>query len=177
MAEAKGLDINFIEGAIRKILSKVHTNKYKLEPKVGSDRIRMACPICGDSGKDASQKRGHLFFNNLYYKCYNEDCRSTFTKLCKDFGITLDADKRLEIVNWIDQHIQYNKNEEDNILLNKYDKLIPLNVLQEWFNSGKGPLKGFMQVNIGSQTYWYLHNRGIPLWHDDVFCNTYQSSG
>lgn len=160
--ETKGLDINFIEDAIRKILSKVHTDKYKLKPVVKHDRISMACPICGDSHRDMSQKRGHLFFNNLYYKCYNEDCRSTFTKLCNDFGVSIDATKRLEIINWIDQHIQYNKTEEDNILLNTFDKLITLDQLKEWFNSGKGPLKAFMQVNIGSQTYWYLHNRGIP---------------
>ena len=61
-------DSNWIKNSIQLILNKVHSNSNKLEIKESHDRWKFACPICGDSHKDTSQKRGHLFKNNLYYK-------------------------------------------------------------------------------------------------------------
>jgi len=157
------LDIDFIASSIQTILQKTHSNKQKWTIKKKHDRLSFACPICGDSHKDVSQKRGHLFLNNLYYKCYNEDCRSTFTKLCKDYSVQLDPTKKLAVINWVDNNSQqsWSKKDDDTILMNTYDKLLTIDQIQNWFNSGQAPLKGFMPVNVGSQTYKYLKNRGI----------------
>lgn len=156
------LDINYLKSNIETILARVHAAGPKRVVKVKPDRISFACPICGDSSKDSHQKRGHLFLNNLYYKCYNEDCRSTFTKLCKEYDVQLDPNKKLELINYIDTNFQRYKQEEDDWMMTNLNKLIEFKDLQSWFDSGKGPLRGFKPVTFGSQVYTYLFDRGIP---------------
>lgn len=38
-----------------------------------SDRLNFCCPYCGDS-LDPEKKRGNLYTNGLYFKCYNGGC-------------------------------------------------------------------------------------------------------
>lgn len=156
------LDIEYLKNNIQLILNKTHSNPQKLKIVQKHDRLSFACPICGDSHKDNYQKRGHLFFNNLYYKCYNEDCKSTFTKLCKTYDIQLDPNKKLELINYIDTNFSKYQQNNDDIITTKLDKLIPFKDLTDWFDSGKGPLKAFKPVQYGSHVYNYLINRGIP---------------
>ena len=106
--------------------------------------------------------RGHLFFNNLYYKCYNEDCRSTFTKLCKTYDVQLDPNKKLELINYIDLNFQTYKQNDDDFIIENLDKLISFEDLQKWFDSGNGPLRSFKPVSFGSKVYYYLLERGFP---------------
>lgn len=40
------------------------------------EKITFACPICGDSMKKASKKRGNLYLNTNTYKCFNDGCMS-----------------------------------------------------------------------------------------------------
>lgn len=164
-------DSDWIKNSIQLVLNKVHTNHNKLIIKESHDRWKFACPICGDSHKDTSQKRGHLFKNNLYYKCYNEDCRSTFTKLCNTYDISLDPEKKLNLINWVSNNTQlYNKSNDD-ILFSNFDKAISFNDLQDWFNSGLGPLKYFKPVTFPSQAYNYLKLRGF---NDSHMANIYE---
>lgn len=158
------LDIIYLKNTISNILSKVHTHPQKLiinDKK--HDRLSFACPYCGDSHKDPYQKRGHLFFNNLYYKCYNEDCRSTFTKLCTDFDIKIDLNKKLELINYIDLNFHALKKNEDDWIIGNMNKLINFDDLKYYLdNSALSKLKNIMPVNEGSKVYNYLVNRGIP---------------
>lgn len=156
------LDVAYLKNNIQSILDRVHPKTAKRVIKEKHDRLSFACPICGDSSSDNTVKRGHLFLNNLFYKCYNEDCRSTFTKLCKTYDIQLDPNKKLELINYIDTNFHRYKQAEDDWMINKFDKLIKFDDLQTWFDSGDGPLKGFKQVKFGSKVYTYLLNRGIP---------------
>jgi hypothetical protein len=156
------LDINYLKSNIQTILNRVHTNPTKRIIKEKHDRLSFACPICGDSAKDNTAKRGHLFLNNLYYKCYNEDCRSTFTKLCKSYDIQLDPNKKLDLINYIDTNFHSYKQSEDDFIVGKFSKLIKFEDLQHWFDSGDGPLKSFKRVQFGSKVYTYLIERGIP---------------
>jgi len=157
------IDKTYLVNNIQLILNKVHTHPQKLKINANKhDRISFACPICGDSHKDPSQKRGHLFLNNLYYKCYNEDCRSTFTNLCKRFNVKIDSTMRMELINYIDTQFHLYKKEENDWFISNFDKLIKFDDLQNWFDSGKGPVKNFRKVSFGSATYMYLLNRGIP---------------
>jgi hypothetical protein len=156
-----GIDITWIKYNIQLILDKTHTHPTKRIIKQKHDRLSFACPICGDSHKDNSAKRGHLFLNNLYYNIYNEDCRSNFTKLCKLYDVQLDVDKKLALINWVDTNTKLYSKSQDDILFNQFDKAISLNDLKEWFESGLGPLKGFQQIKWGSQAYIYLKERGF----------------
>lgn len=156
------LNRDYLVNNIQLILNKVHTHPLKHKVRIKHDRISFACPICGDSHKDPSQKRGHLFFNNLYYKCYNENCKSTFTKLCKDYGVKIDPNIKMELINYIDTQFHKYQKEDNDWFINNFEKLITLEDLQEWFDSGKGPLKNFRPVSFGTKTYMYLLDRGIP---------------
>jgi len=156
------LDVDYIAGTIGEILAHKHTHPQKLKIIKKHDRLSFACPICGDSSKNPHLKRGHLFLNNLYFKCYNEGCHSTFTKLCKDNSIKIDPNKKFDIINYIDYSFNNYSNKDNEWFNGKLEKLIPINDLEEWFNSGEGPLTNFKPVTFGSKVYEYLLNRKIP---------------
>lgn len=166
------LDIDYIVHNIQKILDKTHSNEHKRKINTSkSDRITFACPICGDSHKDMHKKRGHLFFNNLYYRCYNEGCRSNFTKLCKDYNVHIDNNKKMEIINYIDLAFHKYAKRNDDWLIDNLDKFIKLDDLIKWFNDGEGPLHSFGPIKKGSKQYNYLLSRGFN--HDLIENNFY----
>lgn len=167
------LDIDYITSNIQKILDKTHHNEHKRKINTSkSDRITFACPICGDSHKDNKMKRGHLFFNNLYYKCYNEDCRSNFTKLCKDFNVNIDASKKMDIINYIDLAFHKYAKRSDDWIIDNLDMYIKMEDLVEWFEDGHGPVHSFKPVTKGSRVYNYLIDRGYT--HDLINNNFYE---
>lgn len=157
----EGIDKIYITDTIRTILEKTHVNHIKHKINVKQDRLTFACPICGDSSKNPHEKRGHLFFNNLYYKCYNEDCRSTFTGLCKTFGITVDIDLHERIRNYIDIQLSLYNKKNDEWFMSNFDKLIPMEEFMDWANSGNSPYKELGEINFGSKAYMYLLDRGF----------------
>lgn len=152
------LDIDYIKSKIQDVLIKVHKNPHKHKITTKHDRLTFACPICGDSQKNMHQKRGHLFFNNLYFKCYNEDCRSNFTKLCKSNNIHIDADKRMQLINYID--LNFHKIEKDDYALTKLDKLISFEDFEKWMQNNV-LFEDFQRPKFGSSVYIYLKNRGF----------------
>lgn len=157
----EGIDNNYIFNTIQSILNRVHVNQQKLKIVEKHDRLSFACPICGDSTKDPYKKRGHLFFNNLYYRCYNEDCRSTFTGLCKKFDIEVDMQLQEKIRNYIDVQLSLYNRKNDEWLINSFDKLIPYDTFIEWTNSIDSPFKSFGKVTFGSSAFMYLKERGF----------------
>jgi len=47
--------------------------KQKID--TGADyKLNFACPICGDSQKKISKKRGNLYLDTRHYKCFNDGC-------------------------------------------------------------------------------------------------------
>ncbi len=164
------LDKDYLVSKIQDILDKTHVNASKRKINVKHDRISFACPICGDSHKDNHQKRGHLFLNNLYYKCYNEDCYSTFTKLCKDYDVPIDSTRRMELINYIDTQFHKYKKDDDDWVTGNLDKLIDMSDFQKWFDDGHGPLRAFRPVTKGSKVHQYLIDRGIPR---DTVCDLF----
>mgnify|MGYP000583460324 CR=1 FL=1 len=66
------MDKEYIKGLVQKILNKefANINKRKIVDYV--DRFNIACPYCGDS-KNVYKKRGNLYFNKLFYICFNCD--------------------------------------------------------------------------------------------------------
>lgn len=155
------LDLDYIIDNVQKILDKTHTNEHKRKIKTKSDRITFACPICGDSAKDSRMKRGHLFFNNLYYRCFNEGCRSNFTKLCKDYNVHIDSHKKMDIINYIDLAFHKYAKRNDDWIIDNLDMYIKFDDLVDWFESGDGPVHSFKPVQKGSKVYNYLKLRGF----------------
>ena len=47
----------------------------KQKVDTGADyKLNFACPICGDSQKKISKKRGNLYLDTKHYKCFNDGC-------------------------------------------------------------------------------------------------------
>lgn len=128
------IDKEYIIGLIKQILDQNHTNPQKKQFRVYPDRINMACPICGDSSRVASKKRGNLYFKNMMYICFNDDsCSRSFTKLLDTFGIQMDIEKKIQMYEHIERNIDF-KSEED-ISSIKLDKMIPVDELTSFFST------------------------------------------
>lgn len=77
-----------IKGYIHEILKQQHINPIKHRIKDMHSRINFACPFCGDSENDPLKKRGNLFWDSLYYHCYNDGCNKhiSLIGLLKNYG-------------------------------------------------------------------------------------------
>lgn len=74
---------------VEKILKDQHKDKEKQYIKVHKERLQFACPYCGDSHKHLNKKRGNLYFETLFYHCFNDGCPSPhvdFATFLLDFG-------------------------------------------------------------------------------------------
>jgi hypothetical protein len=171
--EETQLDVAYIKDRIQEILDKSHSEseKRRIMPMSSSSRdIQFACPVCGDSRKKMHEKRGHIYLNSLRFRCYNEQCHvgtPTFTALCKRFNIQLDPGKKLDIINYVNENIQYRPSEDD-YMSASMDKLLHIDDLKRVFNDGTSELTNFQPVQKNSKAYWHLKNRKINP-NDETF--------
>jgi len=85
------LDKDYIKSKIQEILNAAHPEQQKKQIRDYPERLNFACPICGDSQKTLSKKRGNLYFKNMQFICFNEpECSRSFIKLLKTFDINID---------------------------------------------------------------------------------------
>ena len=61
MADNFTLDRDYIKSKIQEILNHVHPEHQKRVIRDYPNRINFACPVCTDSEKVASKKRGNLY--------------------------------------------------------------------------------------------------------------------
>lgn len=87
--------VQFVSTVLRK---KFHDNFEKQQVDDSNDRkLNFACPICGDSHKKSSKKRGNLYFDTEAYKCFNDGCMAYMSlsefiaKMSKEHGIMLPS--------------------------------------------------------------------------------------
>lgn len=85
----------FVETVLRKRFHDV-LEKQKIDGS--SDRkLNFACPICGDSQKKVSKKRGNLYLDTKHYKCFNDGCMAYMSlsefvaKMSREHGIMLPS--------------------------------------------------------------------------------------
>jgi len=156
MGEILDLDREYIKSKIQEILNQVHVEPQKRYIKDYPERLNMACPICGDSEKQMTKKRGNLYLKNMQFICFNESgCNRSFLKLLKTFNIDIDMQKKLDIYNYIDTNIRYKK--EDNFVINKLDRLIDIDFLLENFNNNpQTQFSKFSPIKVNSAAYQYL---------------------
>jgi hypothetical protein len=93
-----------IEGLIEDILVTTHGSGPKTKLKRMHNRLTFACPYCGDGSTDMLKKRGNLFWDTLYYHCYNYGCKSHkgLNEFINDFTPNgLDSSERLAVIDFI----------------------------------------------------------------------------
>ena len=93
-----------------RVLYKSHSHPQKREYLEGRDRLNFACPYCGDSTSDHRKKRGNLYWNDLYFHCYNCGTHKSLDDFLKDFDNNFEGEDRISIINYIKEnrkHIQH----------------------------------------------------------------------
>lgn len=150
------LDKDYIKSKIQEILNIAHSENQKKIIKDYPERLNFACPICGDSEKVSTKKRGNLYLNSMNFICFNETgCNRSFIKLLKTFNIEIDLQKKLDIYNYIDTNVKYKK--EDNIVIQKLDRLIDIDFLIESFNNNPSTqFSKFSPIKHNSAAFQYL---------------------
>lgn len=160
---------------IKKIVQNILDQEFKVLQKrrisEHIDRLNIACFYCQDSHKNVNAKRGNLYFNKLVYICFNCGKKTNFDRMCKDFKQQLDPEKKLEIINHLNDQIRYSDIESD-LVDTKFDKLINMSDINRIFNNGDHVLTEFMPIIKNGQVYSYLINRGIS---EDKHLNIYQA--
>lgn len=150
------LDKDFVINKVQHIVNKKHSIPAKRQIKIAHDRVNFACPICGDSEKIASRKRGNVYLKNMMYKCFNCGYYTSFIKLCDTFNESIDVEKRLEIYQYIDENTHFNK-DDDEFVIKSLDKLINIDDLISGFNNpAKNKLTDIRPIQKGSMIYEYL---------------------
>lgn len=153
---AEELDKDYIKSIIQKILDKEHVEPQKRKIKPFSDRFNFACPICGDSHNNVNAKRGNLYFNTMHYVCFNEKCARSFLQLLKTFDINIDLQKKMDIYNYIDNNVHWDK-KEDSFVAQRLDKLIDIDNLTEVLNNNlSSQFSKFGPIKTNSAAYQYL---------------------
>lgn len=157
---APSLDKNYIKELLQNILNKNHSDIQKRLVKDFPDRYNFACPICGDSQKVSQRKRGNLYFENMYYKCFNEpECSRSFTKLLSTFSIEMDMEKKLELYEYIDSNIKYHTIANEDTMVD-FKRLIPLDELVEFYQRiPDRKITGLRPLTKGSAVYDYVINK------------------
>lgn len=154
------MDKDYIKKTTQKILNKEFSNSQKRKIRAYDDRLNIACPYCGDSHKRSSAKRGNIYFNRLFYVCFNCDKKTTFDVFCKNFNEQIDPDKKLEMIEYLDEVMTYSDYSGD-MVDTKVEDLIDLGDLKKVFEMELTQITDFKPIVKNSGIYKYLVNRGI----------------
>lgn len=163
------MDKNYIISIVQKILDKEFSEPTRRKIIVYNDRLNFCAPCCGDSHKNKHAKRGNLYFNKLFYICFNCDKKTTIDKLCKDFNEQIDPDKKLEMIEHLDSVATFSDYSGDFVDA-KFDDLIELSELERVFSQDLTPISDFKPIQTGGGVYKYLVGRGIPPeYHQNIY--------
>jgi len=151
------LDFEYIKTKISEVLKNAHSDRRKHGIKDLPDRINFSCPICGDSDKDANKKRANIYKDNpLYLVCFNEGCRSSITRLFRDFKVDIDPEKKQAIYDYAESNIKFDRKKEIYIP-SHLDKLMDINIVTDFFNTHpEHQISKFKPIQNNSAAYQYL---------------------
>lgn len=167
------MDKSYIVSLTNKILRKEFNSDILRKVNSYDDRINFRCPYCKE-GRSLYKKRGNIYYNKLMYICFRCDKKTTFDKFAKDFNEIIDPEKKLEIIEHLNNNIKYSDYESD-LSETKLDDLINLKDLENLFNVKKTtPIFDFKPIDINSGTHKYLVKRGItPNLYKDIYSAKY----
>jgi hypothetical protein len=109
-----------IKGYIQEILNKEHTDPGKKHIKDMHNRLNFACPFCGDSTQNSHNYRGNLFWDSLFYHCYNDGCNKhiSLKNFLKTFGFNFSRNPESKfILDYIDN----NERDYSNSKIHEFD--------------------------------------------------------
>lgn len=107
---------------VTRVLSLNHSHSEKKKHLESKGRLNFACPYCGDSSDNPRKKRGNLYWNDLYYHCYNCSHHTSLDNFLKDFNQSLEGQDQIDVINYIkENHKNFSLGESLNFYL--FDKI------------------------------------------------------
>jgi hypothetical protein len=158
----------FIETLLRKRFHDV-PEKQKIDGETGR-KLNFACPICGDSDKKVSKKRGNLYLDTGAYKCFNDGCMAYMTvgefvaRMSKEHGIMLPS----FILDTEYTPVAKPKKTENQLIRFLTSDTSSLITITEIIN--RFSLKRLDLVSEESRAYQYIKGRAINLIEDFGDC-------
>lgn len=117
--------------------------------EVFDNRVNCSCFYCGDSQKKSNKKRGNLYLDTLYYKCFNCGKFCRIDKIVKDFDIDISLLEGISLIN---------------IEHNKIEKPSELSVFKDYLILDRDSFKkeyGLIEAEHSKYIKDYLDSRGI----------------
>lgn len=120
--------------------------------------VNFKCPICGDSHKKKSKKRGYLYEhkNSLVYKCFNCNASMSFGHFLKDFDLNLYERYTLDNFKNGQTH-QHTRKEKD-----EFDKFKTVPLTKKYIPSITDDLKSVDELDDNHPAKKYVIERMIP---------------
>lgn len=160
---------------IQEILNSRFTNfeKRKILNKHG--RLNFACPYCGDSHTDNHKKRGNIYTETLFYKCYNCGIYRNLISFLRDFKKGLTANSEIAIREINENSIKNDTKHIDPTLLYNIENLkawsIDRKVIEQKYGLEKAStakintyLKKRLQVNL-DRFSWDSKKEQLYIFH------------
>lgn len=158
----------FVETLLRK---KFHDVPEKQKIDGSSDRkLNFACPICGDSQKKVSKKRGNLYLDTKHYKCFNDGCMAYMSlaefvaKMSREHGIMLPSFLLEESYEPVVK-VKKTENQLIRFITSDTSQLVTLTDVINRFS-----LKRLDQVPETSAAFQYIKHRNLTLIQDYGDC-------
>ncbi len=87
-----------------RVLSRSHSHPEKRRILETRDRLNFACPYCGDSTTNTRKKRGNIYWNDLFFHCYNCSAHTSLDEFLKDHNLNFEGDDRITVLNYIKEN-------------------------------------------------------------------------
>lgn len=99
-------------------------NRLKQMVYDSGDKLNFACPYCGDSTHDSKKKRGNLYPERGFYKCYNDGCgiKTDLPKFISKFSLKYGLgvpDLKSSDVKWVATTTKKKRGSLIELLINK----------------------------------------------------------
>lgn len=149
-------------------MNKEFSTKVESTVITHEDRVQFRCPYCHE-GRTKTKKRGNIYLNKLLFICFRCGKKTSFDKFCKDFNEIIEPDKKLEMIEHLNNVVTYSDYEGDFIDA-KFNDLIDMTDLERVFNQDLTPITDFKPIQQNSGVYKYLLGRGIsPEFHKNIY--------
>jgi len=96
---------------VQEILNETFTDVHRRKLRDKKSELLLACPVCGDSLKDKTKKRGYFYFDTMKYHCFNGECVAKYWDAFYFFKI---FDKRIGNLDYIKDIAKILKNNRKN---------------------------------------------------------------
>jgi len=100
---SSGMKARIIDKVVR-VLHHNHSHPEKRRYLESRDRLNFACPYCGDSHDNPRKKRGNIYWNDLYFHCYNCSAHVSLDNFLKDHNLNFEGEDRINIINYIKEN-------------------------------------------------------------------------